>query len=488
MTSQKSSQLAQVAVRGASWTYVAYYSGKFIVFLSTIVLARLLTKGDFGVVGYALIVIGFLDAIKDLGINSAVIYYRDEYVADTAFWLSLAIGVGLFISVWFLAPLIGIFFNDPRAISVTRLLALNFPLSALGATHEALLIKELAFSRKFIPDFSRVMTKGLISIVLALLGFGPWSLIVGQLFGTVIWAAVLWQLVMWRPSFVFIRDTARSLLGFGLPIVGVNIVSAFAQDIDYLFIARYLGAVSLGVYTLAFRIPELILLQFCSMVAQVIFPVFAKIRDDKEALTQGFLETARYVAVFTVPIGLGMALLAEPFILTFFGQKWLEAVPVMRAISIYGLLISLGFNAGDVYKAQGKPGMLTRISIIHTCILAPALYWAVTVQKSIIVVGWVQASVALIVSIIYLTVALRMLNVSLVRLLNALKTPMAPAFVMVVMVLVAMYFSAEWATWLQLVLGIAVGGSVYLLVLYWLERNVVLQALQLLGAILTKRR
>jgi len=97
----------------------------------------------------------------------------------------------------------------------------------------------------------------------------------------------------------------------------------------------------------------------------VIFPVFAKIKDDTEAMGKGFLQTAQYVALFTVPAALGMVLLAEPFILTFFGEKWIEVIPVMRAISIYAMLISLGFNAGDVYKAQGKPEILAKMAEVR---------------------------------------------------------------------------------------------------------------------------
>ncbi len=485
---ETSSDLAKTAVKGASWTYVAFYSGKFIVFVSTIVLARLLTKTDFGIVGYALTIIGFLDTMKDLGINASLIYHKDDRVVNTAFWLNLATGTTLFTVIWLLAPFIGDFFNDERAVNVTRVLALNFPFGSLGATHEALLIRDLAFNRKFIPEFAKAISKGLVSITLAFLGFGPWSLIVGQLAGTFIAVSILWNIVKWRPAFSFNIGFARSLLNFGLSMVAMNVVSVIAQDVDYLLIGRYLGAEAMGIYSLAFRIPELVILQFCATVAQVIFPIFTKIRDDENALRLGFLETARYVALFTTPLGLGMALLAGPFVLTFFGEKWIEVVPVMRAIAIYSFFISLGFNAGDVYKAQGRPILLTYIAILQVLVLAPLMYWAVTGPASIVIAGWVQVFVAFVISVVYLAVALRMLKISFGMLFAVLKTPMVPAFVMVVFVIAVLFVASDWDAWLQLVLGIVTGGSVYLSVLYWLERDIVTQALQLLDTILTKRR
>jgi PST family polysaccharide transporter len=447
-----------------------------------------LTKSDFGIVGYALTIIGFLDTIKDLGINAALIYHKDDRVVNTAFWLNLATGATLFAAIWFLAPFIGIFFNDERAVNVTRVLALSFPLGSLGATHEALLIRDLAFNKKFIPEFAKAISKGLVSITLAYSGFGPWSLIIGQLTGTFVAVVMLWNVVNWKPAFSFNRVFARSLLNFGLSMVAMNVVSVIAQDVDYLLIGRYLGAEAMGIYSLAFRIPELVILQLCATVAQVIFPIFTKIRDDEEALRLGFLETARYVALFTTPLGLGMALLAGPFVLTVFGEKWSEVIPVMRAIAIYSFFISLGFNAGDVYKAQGRPILLTYISILQVVILAPLMYWAVTGPANIIVAGWVQVFVAFVISVVYLAVALRMLKISFGVLFAVLKTPMVPAFVMVAFVIAVLFVASDWDAWLQLVLGIVTGGSAYLSALYWLERDIVTQAFQLLGTILTKRR
>ena len=487
MSSQKNSNLAHAAVRGTTWTYIAFFSGKLVVFITTVILARYLSKSDFGVVGYAVTIIGFLDVVKDLGIGASLIYHRDEAVIPTAFWLSITTNVTFFLLTWVGAPLVGSFFHDPRAIWVTRILALNFPLTALGAIHETSLIKELAFNQKFIPDFARAIGKGVLSIGLAVAGFGPWSLIIGQLGGTLISVVILWIMVPWRPVLSFSGQIARSLLRFGIPLVSMNIISVFVLNVDYLLVGRYLGAEALGVYTLAFRVPELTILQLCYIVAQVIFPVFAKIKDDTEAMGKGFLQTAQYVALFTVPAALGMVLLAEPFILTFFGEKWIEVIPVMRAISIYAMLISLGFNAGDVYKAQGKPEILAKMAVLHALILAPTLMWVITTSGSIVVVGWAQVAVAFVINSVYLIVALRILKLSPTRLLNALKTPFIPTLGLSMAVYGMLLLLPDIAPWLKLILGIFVGGVTYLVLLWFISRHVIDDAIQIVRSLLQKR-
>lgn len=484
----ESPNLAQATVRGAAWTYVAFYSGKAIVFISTIILARLLTKDDFGVVGYAVTAISFLDIIKDLGIGSALIYHKeDPHAANTAFWLSVVIGCLICVGAWLVAPAIGAFFNDPRAIPVTQVLALNFPISALGSVQEALLIKKLAFNRKFIPDFAQAMSKGIFSIVLAVVGFGPWSLIVGHLIGTSVSVIVVWYLTTWRPTFIIDRPIARSLLSFGLPLVGVNIVAIFVLNIDYLLVGRYLGAEALGVYTLAFRIPDLVILQFCGLIASVIFPIFAKIRTNPNALSQAFLHTTCYVTLITVPLGLGMALTARPFVLTIFTDKWLDTIPVLQAIAIYSLLLSVGYNAGDVYKAQGRPGVLTWLLIIRAGLLVPGLLWAVTVPASVAAVGWVQAATAFVGGGLNLFVATRMLKMPLAPILEAMKPAVLAGGCMVLAVLGTLFVLADAPAWIQLIASISVGAVVYLGALWLWQRPIVIEAGQIARSALLRR-
>jgi len=205
--------VARATIHGTLWMYASFYSGRLVIFVSTIVLARLLTQEDYGVAGYALVFIAFLDVIGDLGIGAALIYHRDDPEAThTGFWLNLGTGLGLFVLTWLAAPLVGEFYHDPRAVGVTRALAASFPISALGNMHSMLLYKQLAFGRRFVPNLVRNAGKGAIAILLALLGFGPWSLIWSQVAGTALAVIAFWWAVPWRPTFHFYPPKVRLLL------------------------------------------------------------------------------------------------------------------------------------------------------------------------------------------------------------------------------------------------------------------------------------
>jgi PST family polysaccharide transporter len=481
--------LARTTVTGTFWLYVAKYSGKFFIFVSMAILARLLLQEAFGVAGYALVVVGFFEVLQGLGMSAALIYYRQEAArTDTAFWLGLAVGAGLFVMTWLLAPLVGLYFNDVRAVPVTRALALTFPLSALGDVHDALLYKELAFRRRFLPELIRSAGKGAVSIALALLGFGAWSLIWGQLAGVAAGVVVLWLVIPWRPSFHFEGRLARTLLSYGTRLSANDVLAVILINADYLLVGRYLGAAALGVYTLAFRVPELLIKEFSGVVGKVIFPVYARLREDPDALRRGFLLTLRYVNLLTVPMGLGLALVARPFVLTFFTDKWAEAIPVMRAIALYTLLRAMVFNAGDVYKAQGRPELLAKIKAGQLIVSLPALWWATARLSSLTAVAWTQVVLVFIAGVVKLLIARNVLNVSAHSIAVALRPSLLAGVALTVAVLGVLRLAAPLLPLLQLALAVTLGALVYALALWWLERELVMQAKERLIHVVRQRR
>jgi O-antigen/teichoic acid export membrane protein len=186
-------------------------------------------------------------------------------------------------------------------------------------------------------------------------------------------------------------------------------------------------------------------------------------------------------------LGLGIALCAEPFVLTFFTNRWVEAIPVMRAIALYALLLSLTYNAGDVYKAQGRPDILTKQDVLRMALLAPALWWAVTVPVTITAVGWVQAGAALIAAIMFLVVAVKMLDASLWVIVEALRPAAFSGALMIPAVLGMLALTASAAPIVQLIASVLAGAVVYLGTLWLFQRELMFQTGQMLLTVMARR-
>jgi O-antigen/teichoic acid export membrane protein len=301
----------------------------------------------------------------------------------------------------------------------------------------------------------------LSSVGLAILGFGYWSQVWGQVFANSVSVLVAKVVNPWKPSFRFSKTIAGSMLKYGLNIVLLDSLANLLNNADYLLIGHYLGAEALGVYTLGFRIPDMVLTQFARIVSEVIFPVYVKMKDNAANLNRNFVRSLQYVASITIPIGLGIALTARPFVMAFFTDKWVEAIPVIRGIAIYALLLSLFRNAGSFYKAQGRPEILTYLTIVRLVFLLPALWFVLTRYASIVAVAWVQAAVALISGVLSLVVAAEMFKISARDILAQFRPSVFSGLLMSAAVFGVLALLRNAPALLQLFAAVIVGAAVY---------------------------
>ncbi len=377
--------LRRRALGGFLWASAGHVGGRLLVFAATLVLARLLVPSEFGLVAFALAVIYYLEYAADLGLGAALIYRsdaEDERVSSTAFWIGIAGSFVLFAACWFAAPLLAEIGPGDEVVPIFRVLALQFPLSALGKAHEYRLRRTLAFRTLFGPTFAGGAVKGVVSVVLAVAGAGAWSLVIGQLAGTLVQSVGLWLVHEFRPRFAVSRGHLAPMLRFGLGIVAVGMLGQGAKNFDYLVIGGKLGASALGVYYLAFRLPELVILTGFRVAGDVLFPFYARLREGQvvetadEDLRRGYLQTVRLGAIVAWPAALGMAALAVPLVLTLYGERWRAAADPLALIAIWAGLASLATMPGAVFKALGRSWLLTATGVMQIAILFPAIWFA----------------------------------------------------------------------------------------------------------------
>ena len=483
---ERERELAGQTSAGTFWAFVSKYAGKGLNFITVMILTRLLVEQDFGVAGYALVVIAFFEVVG-LGVGPALVYHGSEdRDRDTAFWMAIGVGLFLFVAAQLAAPAVGAYFGDPRAVSVTRVLAFSFLLIALEAVPEAILLAELRFREAFLPRVAMAVAKGGVGIGLALAGFGPWALILAQLAGATVQVIAFWLVLggRWRPSFRFDRGPAGRLATYAWSIVNVHFLGTFLINVDYLLVGRYLGAASLGLYTVAFRVPELLIKEFYGLLSRVLFPILTSVRDDQALLRRAFVRTIRYVATLTVPMGVGLALVAEPFVTVAFGSRWQAAAAVVVPIALYTVIRSLYFSAGTIYKSVGRPQLLTRLHLATAVVVTPALYLAITRWGTIEAVAWTQVAMAALTAVAHLGVAGVVLQTRVTDVVGAVAPPVLSVLPMAAAVWAALRW-LEAGPWVELGVGVSLGVVVYGLTVAAFQRPLVLE---LRSVVLANRR
>jgi O-antigen/teichoic acid export membrane protein len=429
--------LGRQAASGAAWNYAAFLLSKGLLFVATLILARLLSPAEFGLVGMALLVIGLLDILRDFGIGSALIYRQDggQGVANLAFFLSVAIGIVLFAANWALAPVAAGFFKTSgpadTGIVTSLLQTLGFSLlfSSLGSTHDALLQKSIDYRKRMIPEVGRTLVKGILQVVLVLLGFGVWGLVIGQVVGEAFATLLLWVVMPWRPSFHIERKYFAPILNYGVQLTVVGGLGTLLADVDYLIIGGMLGEIALGYYTLAFRIPELLIKNLAQAVSTVAFPVAARLQSDLPALREAYLKMQRYMLAILAPLGAGLYALTPPLIHLLFQARWDPIIPVMQILSIYMLLGGVNHWPGVVYKALGRPGILNVLSLVKLVLLVPTLCWCAA-NYGIVGVAWGQLAVRLVGIVIDMRVVSSFVSVSVWANVRALIPSLAASALM----------------------------------------------------------
>jgi PST family polysaccharide transporter len=283
----------------------------------------------------------------------------------------------------------------------------------------------------------------------------------------------------WRPGLTIDFKLARGLLKYGIPVVGVNALTITTDTLDYLIIGRVFGNTALGIYTLAFRLPELLVLNPLWVMANAVFPAYASIQDQPEALRRGFLTTVRFVEIMSVPLSLGLMLVADPLVRVIFGEQWLEAIPIVRVLALFVLVRSIGFNAGDVYMAVGRPDILAKLELLNAVILVPALWVGTYFGLVWVAVGHLLAGIVRMV--IDLFVAARFVNVSVKDILLQLKPSFISGVPLVFFVGSSLYLTTNVPPFIRLVLAITVGAVGYLGMLWFLERESLLRLARRVG-------
>lgn len=361
-----SDTLRNKTVRSIGWSVASQLGTQAIALATTIFLARLLSPNEFGLMAMVTVITSFAGIFAEMGFSAALVQKPTIHPEQlsSVFWLNT--GIGLFLTLAFIvgAPLIGHFYGEPVLVPLTIFVSTNFIIGSLTIVQKTLMVKTLNFRALSIVDITAASIAGVVAIVLAYAGAGVWSLAIQTVLTSIVATVLFWQLGRWRPTLVFHWASIKGLMGFSLNLLGSQLLNYWVRNLDYLLIGRFYGTQPLGIYKNAYTIMLFPLTNVSRVISRVMFPSLSIIQSDKARVKNVFLRATRAIALITFPMMTGLFVVAEPFILTFFGPQWYDMIPIIQVFCFVGLIQSIGTLNGNLYLSQGRADLQFRVGIV----------------------------------------------------------------------------------------------------------------------------
>lgn len=347
--------LGDRATQAAQWRFAGTLVGALSRFVVTVLLSRLLTPADFGVTGIAFVVLGFAQPLQDLGMGAAVVQRRHltPRHVRAAFTFSTLLGIAIAAALALAAPLIAVVMRDARVTPVLRVLSVGFAFQGLGGVAGALLRRRLDFKRVFFVDTASYVIGYGVSIVLAVLGWGVWSLVWGGLVQGTLLAAFQLASVRHPVRPLLARRETRDLLHFGVGSGASNWINYLALNADNFIVGRTLGAASLGLYARAYTLMSVPYTYMASVMSGVLFPAFAEIQDDRARLREAFLMMTQLTAIVAAASMGALAIVAPYLVRSLYGARWMGVVAPLQILCGAGYFRALYHVGGVVAQSTG---------------------------------------------------------------------------------------------------------------------------------------
>lgn len=370
-------------IRGLGWVGASQIAMQVVRTGGAIVVARLLSPDEYGLAMLALVFASLVLVFSDLALGAALVQRKTitERDRSTAFWIT--IGAGLLFTVLGLAlsgPVAKLY-DQPAAQALLAGLSASFILTALGATQQSLLLRDMEFRRLETMTVLGALAGTAAAVVLAILDTGAWAVIGQQLATAAVTSALLWRASSWRPKLIFSMASARDLGGFSSYLIGHRLMYYLHQNADRFLIGRFLSTSALGAYAVAYNVILQPASRIAAPVQRVLSPAFARLQDEPERIAALWARAARLVGTIAIPGLAGLVVVAPDFVPTVLGKQWESAVPVIQLLAWVGALQAVQAINVDILVARDRTRTLFRYSMFfctaHVIAFTIGLQWGI---------------------------------------------------------------------------------------------------------------
>lgn len=362
--------------QAGGWAFALRAVDRGIGLLRTVVLARLLAPGDFGLFGIALLAFSALDTLSQTGVHTALIQRQGDIrrTLDTAWTLQAIRGAVLALLLWFSSNPVALFFGEPAAAALVQAMAAVVVLQALTNIGVVHFQKDLRFDRRFGYMASGTAADLMVSVAAAFYLRSAWALVLGLIASSAVRLVASYLVHPYRPRFRWDAGELRELFSFGKWVFASSAMIFLITQGDDVFIGRMLGATALGFYQIAYLISNLPATQVTHLFSEVAFPVFAQVQKDRVRLRRAFFSTLEAIALIALPLAALIGVFADDLVAFIFGTAWMPVVPVVRVLTVLGALRAIGAVNGALYHGSGHPHFDTIAAALHLSLMVVLIY------------------------------------------------------------------------------------------------------------------
>lgn len=454
-------ELKQKTAKGVVWSAVERFSVQGVQFIVMIVMARILTPEDYGLVGMLAIFLAVSQSLIDSGFSQALIRKQDRTEADnsTVFYFNIAVGLFLYLVLYLVAPAVAGFYDAPALTSVMRVVCLSVVINSLVVVQRALYTARIDFRTQAKASLTAAVVSGVVGIAMAYSGFGVWSLVAQQLINLGINAALLWVFSGWHPRLLYSWKSFRGLFSFGSKLMLSGLLDTLYKNIYTLVIGKIFNAGSLGHYTRAQQFADFPSSNLTGIMQRVTYPVLCSIQDDDARLSDVYRRFLKLSAFIIFPLMTGLSAVAVPLVEIFIGDQWSYCASLLQVLCFAMMWYPIHAINLNLLQVKGRSDLFLRLEIIKKSLGVAVLCATVPLGLMAMCYGQILSSIISLAINTYYTG--KLIGVGFIRQMKDLFPTLLLSLAMftVVLLLVRMIENI----YLQLAAGIAVGVVIYIL-------------------------
>ena len=468
---QPGGELAERTVKSGLWATILKSVDRVLQLGKLVVLARLLTPADFGLMGIALLTLAVFKRFSKLGISEALIHHRDEDVdryLNTAWVISTLRGVVIVGIAFPLAPYIADFFHEPRSVNIIRVIVLTVLITGLCNPGVIYFRKNLEFDKLFVYVSSATIINVTVAIGYALVYRNVWALVFGEIAGNLTYLIVSYVIHGYRPSFEFDLEFAKELFGYGKWIMGSGILIFLYSQGDDIFVGWLLSAAALGYYRVAYRFSNAPASELAKIISEVAFPMYSKIQGNQRRLREAYVQVLNVTLAVSFPAAIGIAIISPFFVKLFLGANWIPIVVTMQILAGWGFVNSFIATTTPLFDAIGVPDYSTKLRLLALALIAVFIYPA-TSRWGIDGTAVVIFGSGMIVSVLTIYIAANTIDLDVGPILGVIGYPALASGVMGGLLVVLRVYVVQ-VDYAGMVLIIGTGVVTYTLAIVGLDR------------------